>query len=80
MKYTKNIHNKLLLNKFEFKYFEEQKMDGEVYNYTVYRKGNIEVTVSDSDKKVTVELVSDFKELKNISFEKLLKLDEIINN
>lgn len=79
MKYTKNLHNKLLLAGFKFiKEFEETE-EPEYLNYTIYRKGFVEVTVCDSHKEVQINLRADDEELSFLSYEQLMKLDKLIN-
>lgn len=78
MKYTKNIHNKLLLNGFKFQ-CEHEETEEEYLNYTVYEKGFLEVSVSDPHKEVNIYLKADDEELSFLSYEQLMKLDKIIN-
>jgi|GEM_PF-6395195 hypothetical protein len=78
MKYTKNLHNKLLLAGFEFQY-EHEEIKEEYLNYSVYKKGVLEVTVCDSHKVVDIHLDADEKELSHLSYEQFMKLDKIIN-
>lgn len=74
MKYTKNLHNKLLLAGFEFVY-EHTEFD--LY-YTVYKKGFVEVTVSDSHREVDIYIDAESEDLSHLSFEQLIKLDKLI--
>jgi hypothetical protein len=80
MKYTKNIHNKLLLDgfKFDYEFVSPPEDDSNLY-YTVYKKGGIEVTVCDSHKVVDIHLNVDEEELSHLSYTKLLQLDRLIN-
>lgn len=79
MEYTKNIHNKLLLNGFEF-VSEHEETEEEYLNYTVYKKGFLEVSVCDSHKEVQIYLDADDEELSFLSFEKLMKLDKLLSS
>lgn len=79
MKYTKNIHNKLLLAGFKFIEEFEETEETEYLNYTIYRKGFIEVSVCDSHKEVQVNLKADDEELSFLSYEQVMKLDKLIN-
>lgn len=79
MKYTKNLHNKLLLAGFKFIEEFEELEEPEYLNYTIYRKGFIEVSVSDSHKEVNVNLKADDEELSFLSYDQLMKLDKLIN-
>ena len=80
MKYTKSLHNKLLLDGFEFRYDYVSPPGEEKLYYTVYRKGLIEVTVCDSHKHTDIHIMSDGEELSHLSLAQLRKLDRLINS
>lgn len=79
MKYTKNLHNKLLLTGFKFIGEFEELEEPEYLNYTIYRKGFIEVSVSDSHKEANIYLTAEDEELSFLSYDQLMKLDKLIN-
>ncbi|MBW7838612.1 MAG: hypothetical protein H3C36_03005 [Chitinophagaceae bacterium] len=79
MKYTKNIHNKLLLSGFKFIEEIEETEESEYLKYTIYKKGFTDVTVCDSHKEVQINLTADDEELSFLTLNQLMVLDTIIN-
>lgn len=78
MRYTRNIHNKLLQERFEFNYEYVSEPGEDPLFYTVYRKGAIFVTVCDSHKQVTIDLQADL-DISNLTLVQLRKLDDLVN-
>lgn len=76
MKYTKNLHNKLLLAGFEFEYEHEENIEEHLV-YTVYKKGLLDITVCDSHKNTDVYIGE--QELNHLSYDQVMKLDKLIN-
>lgn len=79
MKYTKNLHNKLLLAGFEFRYEFVSPPDEDDLYYAVYQKGFIEVSVCDSHKEVQIYLRAEDEDLSFLTLEQVMKLDKLIN-
>lgn len=79
MRYTKSLHNKLLLEGFKFLYEHVSSPDEDKLYYTVYKKGLIEVTVCDSHKHTDIHINADEEELSHLSYAQLKKLDRLIN-
>lgn len=78
MRYTRNIHNKLLQEGFKFDYEHVSEPGEDPLFYTVYRKGAISVTVCDSHRETTIDLEADLN-LSGLSLAQLRKLDNLIN-
>lgn len=79
MRYTKSLHNKLLLEGFEFRYEHVSPPDEDQLYYTVYQKGMIEVTVCDSHHSAVVHIAAEDEEIKHLTLLQLRKLDKLIN-
>lgn len=80
MKYTKNIHNKLIQKNFSFDHEHEEIKEENYLHYTVYIKGIIEVIVFDSHKKVEVRINAENHKIDIKSLTQLNKLDQILNS
>lgn len=78
MRYTRNIHNKLLQEGFKLDYEHVSEPDEDPLFYTVYRKGAIDVTVCDSHREIVIDLQAELN-LSDLSLAQLRKLDNLIN-
>lgn len=80
MKYTKNICNKLLNERFKFAYDNADSEDDDGLHYAVFRKGNIECTIEHSPtRKVIFNIVDSDISLNIKSIEDIRKANQLIN-
>lgn len=78
MKYTKNLHNKLLLKGYRL-ISEVEESEDEYIKYSLYQKGVIDVIVCDSHKEVDIMISAEEFDVSHLNLQNLSKLENLLH-